>query len=128
MSTQEMLAFVVECLSSVYSEQGMAIQNTNKSLGSDYPNFVMESKNGKKYFVLVDVFTFPTPKSRFDQKALTEFRRIAIEAKALPAIAPVGLFCFETNGAPAICGGSFAMKYDTLQAIDNPKTFWGKLF
>ena len=127
MTEQELLAFVVDCLTDVYRGQGMTIKNTNKTTGAEYPNFIMESRNGKLYFVLVDPFVFPTPKSRFDQKKLSEFGRVAKAANALSTLASVGVFCFDTNGSPAICGGSFALKYDSLQAIENPRTFWNKL-
>lgn len=128
MTDQELLAFVVDCLTEVYRQEGMTIKNTNMTIGIEYPNFIMESRNGKSYYVFVDCFMFPTPKSRFDQSNLSEFRRIAKAANALPTVAQVGVFCFDTNGAPAICGGTFALKYDSLQAIENPKTFWSKLF
>lgn len=128
MTDQELLAFVVDCLTDVYQDQGMTIRNTNKTIGNEYPNFIMESRNGKSYYVMVDCFIFPTPKSRFDQSSLAEFRSIAIAANALPTLAPVGVFCFDTDGSPAVCGGTFALKYDSLQAVENPKTFWGKLF
>lgn len=123
MTDQELLAFVIDCLTEVYWESGMTIKNTNKTIGVEYPNFIMESKGGKSYYVFVDCFTFPIPKSRFDQSNLSEFSRIAKAANALPTVASVGVFCFKTNGAPAICGGTFALKYDSLQALENPKTY-----
>jgi hypothetical protein len=128
MTDQELLVFVVDCLTEVYRQEGMTIKNTNKTIGIESPNFVMESGKGRSYYVFVDCFTFPTPKSRFDQSILSEFRRIAKAANAIPMVASVGVFCFDTNGAPAICGGTFALKYDHLQTIESPRTFWSKLF
>lgn len=128
MTPREILGFAVDCLTDVYQKEGMLIIETNKSLDVSLPNFIMESINGKSYYVRVDPFVFPTLKSSFDIKTLSEFSRTAKAEKALPTLASVGLYCFDTNGLLPVCGGKFALKYDRLQAIEDPKTFWGRVF
>ena len=46
-----------------------------------------------------------------------KFAQIAKNNNAKPCIANVGTFCFESNGSPAIYGGSFALKFNGLEGV-----------
>lgn len=118
MSRGDFFAFVVESMARVYESQGMTIKNVNVHIGEDYPHFWMESRNGKRYYVFVNAFLFPELSGASGNDIrFKRFSELARQHDALPAIANVGAFCFETNGSPAIYGGSFALKFTGLEVV-----------
>lgn len=118
MSQADFFVFVVKSLAQIFASQGMTIKNTNSYLGADYPHFCMESRNGKLYYVFVNATIFPTEASASGtDKQFREFARIAHDHNAIPTIANVSAFCFDTEGAPAIYGGSFAFKFEGLEGV-----------
>lgn len=118
MSKEDFFAFIVESLAGEYESQGMRIRNINRNLGEDYPHFWMESKNGKLYYVFVEAGMFPNmPSASGNDKRFVKFAKIAREHNALPTIANVGAFCFDTNGGVPIYGGSFALKFTQLEGV-----------
>lgn len=118
MSQTDFFAFVVKSMAQLYAAQGMTIRNVNPNLGEDYPHFWMESRNGKLYYVFVNAAIFPDHASAHGTDArFHEFARIAREHNAIPTIANVSAFCFESMGAPAVYGGSFAFKFDGLEGV-----------
>lgn len=130
MSNNELIAFLVDCLTTVFEEQGMKILKMNKTLGSEYPNFIMESKNSKSYYVLIDFNIFPSEKGFYSEHNFSEYIKLAGQFNSIPTKANVGVFCLNTDGAPAICGGSFALKYDGLEVLEikKIKSIFSKLF
>lgn len=130
MTNNEMITFLVECLTAVFEEQGMKILKTNKTLGTEYPNFIMESRNSKLYYVLIDFSIFPSEEGFYSKQDFSEYIKLAGQFNSLPTKANVGVYCFNTDGAPAVCGGSFALKFDGLEVLEIKKkgSFLSKLF
>lgn len=123
MSEAELLSFAVDVLVTVYEQQGMKVCDISKSATVKSPNFVLESRNGKLYFVLVNCSSFPSTTGRLSGLDLSPYANEAHNNGALPTIAEVGVYCFDTDGAPPICGGSFAVKFDSLEALRDPKNY-----
>ena len=117
MTEIEMKGFVIASLARVYQEQGMNVSFPHSSAETGSPDLILESRNGNNYFVLVDCFAFPSTEGNLKRSDLSAYRSNAEMVGALPTIAPVGIFCFDTDGLNPICGGSFALKFDSLEAI-----------
>ncbi len=118
MSEADYFAFVVDSLASIYREQGLTIKNINHHKGEEYPHFTMESKNGKLYYVFVESALFPDmANASGSDPRFAQFAQIAKSHGAIPVIANISAYCFETNGAPAVYGGSFAFKFSQLEGV-----------
>lgn len=121
MKDDEVFTLVVDSLVSVYQKEGLAIKNVNHRQGTEYPNIVMQDSSANTYYVLVRVSVFPMNLEAPDSTQYVDFISTADSKGAFPTIADVGVFCFDSLGAPAICGGSFALKYDKLQLLSPPE-------
>lgn len=117
MNNNEIISFLVDCLSTIYEEQGIKIIKTNKTIGNEYPNLIIESRNGKLYYVIIDFSIFPYENGIYKNQSFDKFISLAHQFNSFPTKANIGLFCLNTDGAPAVCGGDFVLKFGGLEEV-----------
>lgn len=107
MTNEELQAFAVDCIASLFRGANANIANINAGLYGGFPNIVTKS-GADTFYHRIDVAQFPITESiDKDKKELID---IARDNEAWPMIMTVSLFCIESDGGTPLCGSSFFLK------------------
>lgn len=108
----------IELLVDLYREEGFTIRNINPSISRDYPNFVMESKNGREYYVAVNAATYPVDPDMYSKNEYSEIKQLAEKSGASSVY---GGLVFTNLTSPdlsnIIAGGQFYVFFKGLQSL-----------
>ncbi len=100
--------FAVECVAQLYREAGAEVVGVHKSGYKEFPNLVVKC-GPDLYYHRIDI----TDRANDEAVAREEREEFIATAKmhdAWPMALPVSLFCTDTSGGAAVCGGGFFMK------------------
>jgi hypothetical protein len=117
MTKEELHKFAVELLSDLYKNAGMTMINVNRNYHREYPNIVMQSRNEKSYYVIIETVCFPQKAEFLYSADFTEMKQYAKEFNATPVFA--GMSFMNANREPnkLICGDNYFVAFKGLEAI-----------
>ena len=117
MSTGEFRSFAIEVLTGLYRSEGLKITNIN--MDDDYPRFVMESQNGKIYYVVIDATIFPNrPNSGFIKNNHSYFLELARRHNAIPVYASIAFVnATRKDRSEMICGDGYFVVFKGLSSL-----------
>ena len=117
-SKSELQKFGIELLIDLYQQQGMTIKDINRIDGFEFPQFVMESRNGKLYYVAVKTTTYPNDPFGLTKDDSNEIKRLAIQFEATPVFAGLAFANASSSDMTKVeCGGAFIVSYKGLQQL-----------
>lgn len=118
MSKEELHLFAVEILTNLYKSEGMEIVDKNRIIGNEYPQFVMKSKNGKLYYVVVEAATFPTKPDTLYSTNYSNILHLASDFNAIPVFAGIS-FANATNEdmSKIVCGDGYFVAFKGLEHL-----------
>ena len=108
MDKKQLHEFAVKCIEQLYREAGADIVGVYKSECKDFPNLVVKC-GYDLFYHRIDVSEREDEGSIADE-GREEFVAAAKLHSAWPMALPVSLWCADTDGGIAVCGGSFFVK------------------
>ena len=120
MTERELLAFALKLLTDYYQKQGMEVAVHKRSGDKGFPNFVMESKSGTKFYVAVRTSLFPVNPLDISREGFDDFKKLAKQFNSRPVFAGVSFACTTSyhqeinNLSIATCGGEYFVAFRGL--------------
>ncbi len=116
MTEQELQQFGVQCIAQLYREAGAEIEGVYTNTCKEYPNVITRC-GCDLYYHRVDL-SERTGADELPNDGRREFVAIAKKNGAWPMALPVSLWCADTNGSVAVCGGSFFLKVREAEIVE----------
>lgn len=116
-SKEELHKFGVELLADLYQKEGMILKDINRTVGYEYPQFVMEGKNKKLYYVAVKTTIFPNAPFSLPKNDCNEIISLAAKYNATPVFAGLGFATVSEDMTKAVCGGAYFVSFKGLQPL-----------
>ncbi len=118
MSKEELHRFAVEILANLYQSEGMEIININRIIGKEYPQFVMKSRNGKVYYVVVETAVFPTRPDTLFSNNYQDILDLAKTYNALPVFAGISFANATREDMNMLfCGDGYFVAFKGLEHL-----------
>jgi hypothetical protein len=119
MTKEELHRFAVELLSDLYEKAGMTIINVNRHYGREFPNLVMESKNRKRYYIIIETACFPQKAESLYSRDFSEMKKYAKEHNAIPVFAGMSFLNMDRgmDNNRIICGDSYVVAFKGLETM-----------
>jgi hypothetical protein len=117
MTKEELHKFAVELLVDLYIKAGMIIMNTNSHYDRKFPNLVMRSKNGKLYYVIIEIACYPQKAVLLSSYDFSEMKGYAKKHNATPTFAGVSFMNASREWDKLICGDNYFINFKGLETI-----------
>lgn len=119
MTREERHRFAVELLAKLYKKSGMIVVDINHNYHREYPNLVMQSKNGNLYYVIIETACFPKRAESITLADFSEMKQYAKEFNATPTFAGMSFLNIncDMNECKMICGDSYIVSFKGLVTI-----------
>lgn len=118
MSKEELHRFAVEILANLYQSGGMEIIDINRIIGKEYPQFVMKSRNGKVYYVVVEAAVFPTKPDTLFSNNYKDILELAKTYNATPVFAGIAFAnATRENMSELFCGDEYFVAFKGLENL-----------
>jgi hypothetical protein len=115
-SKTELQNFGIDLLTALYESNGLKIKDINRVESIEFPQFVMESKNGKIYYVVVATTIYPNDPYKLPKNQYSEIAKLAHKFDAIPVFAGLG-FTNAFDFCNAICGVYYYVSFTGLQQL-----------
>jgi hypothetical protein len=119
MTREERHKFAVDLLADLYTKAGMKMLNVNHHYDREFPNLVMESKNGKRYYVIIETACYPKKAESLYSRDFKDVKDYAKAHKAILTFAGMSFLNIDmkVDNSKMICGNSYTVAFKGLEAI-----------
>lgn len=118
MRPEERLSFAIDIVASACFHSQMKVIHTDKRLDTMHPHLVLDSRNGKRYYLSVFVSMYPENAPDMDNRMMRSVVELASLAGAIPCFVILGLMnATEVNESVAINGAGYFARMSEFQLM-----------